>query len=283
MGKRLGIIAGSGEVPSFIFKEVQKKGYFSLVAGIEGDAEDSLADSIEKFQWFKMGQVEDIIKYFKQEDIHEVLFAGKIDHRRIYKEQGFNVLLFDILSQAEDKSPTSLISLAIDYLSKRGITVLDPTQFLSSLFIEEGVLSKKKPSPQIEKDINFGWEKARVLADLDIGQTLVLKDKAVVAVEGMEGTDAAIRRGGELAGPGTVVIKLSRSRQDPRIDMPAVGLSTVRELVGAKSVALCLEADTVAFFQKEEALSLADANGITVLVRKGEGLGLKQDWRRDDG
>ena len=270
MGKRLGIIAGSGEVPFFIFKEVEKLGYFSLVAGIEGDAEDSLADSVENFQWFTISQIEDIIKYFKQEDIHEILFAGKIDHRRIYKEQGFNALVFDILSQSEDKSPTSLICLAIEYLSKRGITVLDPTKFLSSLFIDEGILSKMKPSPQIEDDINFGWEKARVLADLDIGQTLVLKDKAVVAVEGMEGTDAAIRRGGELAGPGTVVIKLSRSRQDPRIDLPAVGVSTVREIVDAECAALCVEAGNVAFFQKKESLSLADASGIAIVARKGE-------------
>ncbi len=283
MGKRLGIIAGSGEAPFFICKEVQKLGYFSLVAGIEGDAEASLANSIEKFQWFAISQVEDLIKYFKRQDIHEVLFAGKIDHRRIYKEHGFSPVLFDILSQGKDKSPTSLIRLAIDYLSKKGITVLDPTQFLSSLFIDEGILSKVKPSAQIERDINFGWEKVRILADLDIGQTLVLKDEAVVAVEGMEGTDAAIRRGGELAGPGTVVVKLSRSKQDPRIDLPAIGVSTIRELVDAKSAALCLEADTVAFFQKEEAISLADANGITILARKRKEFGLKREWRKEDG
>ena len=283
MGKRLGIIAGSGEVPFFIFKEVEKLGYFSLVAGIAGDAEDSLADSIEKFQLFAVNQIEDIIKYFKQEDIHEVLFAGKIDHRRIYEEQGFNALVFDILSQSEDKSPTSLISLAIEYLSKKGITVLDPTKFLSSLFIDEGILSKVKPTSQIEKDINFGWEKARVLADLDIGQTLVLKDRAVVAVEGMEGTDAAIRRGGELAGPGTVVIKLSRSMQDPRIDLPAVGVSTVREIVDAECAALYVEAHNVAFFQKEESVSLANASGITVVARKGKGIDFIQEWRKDNG
>jgi len=270
MGKKIGIIAGSGDIPHFIFKEVKKLGYSSPVAGITGDADPALADSIEKFRWFKINQVEDIINYFKQENIDEVLFAGKIDHRRIYKEQGFDAVLFDIFSQSKDKSPTSLINLAIDYLTKRGITVLDPTQFLSSLFAEEGILSEVRPSIQIESDIDFGWEKARVLADLDIGQTLVIKDKAVVAIEGMEGTDAAIKRGGELAGPGSVVIKLSRSQQDPRIDLPVVGVSTVRELIDAKCAALCVEAHYVAFFQKEEAVSLADANGVVIVVRKEE-------------
>ncbi len=270
MEKKIGIIAGSGDIPLFIFKEVEKLGYSGQVAGITGDTDLSLADSIEKFQWFKLNQVEDIISYFKQEKIDEVLFAGKIDHRRIYKVQSSDAVLFDILSQSKDKSPTSLINLAIDYLTKRGITVLDPTQFLSSLFVNEGILSEVRPSPQIERDIDFGWEKARVLADLDIGQTLVIKDKAVVAIEGMEGTDAAIKRGGELAGPGSVVIKLSRSQQDPRIDLPAVGVSTVRELIDAECAALCVEAHNVAFFQKEEAVSLADANGVAVVARKGE-------------
>ncbi|MCJ7582217.1 MAG: UDP-2,3-diacylglucosamine diphosphatase LpxI [Candidatus Aminicenantes bacterium] len=270
MEKRLGIIAGSGEVPFLIFKEVEKLGYFCLIAGMDGDAEVSLADSIEKFRWFKISQVENIINYFKQANIHEVLFAGKIDHRRIYMDQDFSAGLFDSLSQKKDKSPTSLICLAIEYLSKRGLTVLDPTQFLPSLFSDEGILSKVEPSSQIEKDINFGWEKTRVLADSDIGQTVVIKDTAVVAVEGMEGTDAAIRRGGELAGPGTVVIKLSRSRQDPRIDLPAVGVSTMREMVHAGCAALCVEAHNVAIFQKEAALSLADAEGIVVVARKDQ-------------
>ncbi len=270
MEKKIGIIAGSGNIPLFIFKEVKKLGYSSLVAGIKGDADPSLDDSIEKLQWFKLTQIEDIITYFKQENIHEVLFAGKIDHRRIYKEKGFDAVLFDILSQSKDKSPTSLICLAIDYLTKIGITVLDPTKFLSSLFADEGILSEVSPSPQIEGDIDFGWKKARVLADLDIGQTLVIKNKAVVAVEGMEGTDAAIKRGGELAGPGSVVIKLSRSQQDPRIDLPVVGVSTVRELIDAQCAALCVEAHNVAFFQSEEAVSLANANGVVIVVRKEE-------------
>ncbi len=270
MEKKIGIIAGSGDIPHFIFKEVEKMGYSPPVVGITGDADPALADSMGKLQWFNLNQVEDIISFFKQNNIDEVLFAGKIDHRRIYKKQGFDAVLFDIFSQSKDRGPTSLIGLAIDFLSKRGIKVLDPTKFLSSLFIDEGILSKVKPSPQVEKDINFGWEKARVLADLDIGQTLVLKDQAVVAIEGMEGTDAAIRRGGQLAGPGTVVIKLSRSSQDPRIDLPAVGVSTVRELIDAECAALCVEAHTVAFFQKDEAVSLADAAGVVITVRKGE-------------
>ena len=196
-----------------------------------------------------------------------MVFAGKIDHRRIYSKLDFSDAKLDLVKPVKDKSPTSLISMAIEYLSSQGITVKDPTEFLSSVLYDEGVLSEAKPSPQIQEDIDFGWEKARGLADLDIGQTLIVKDKAVVAVEGMEGTDETIGRSGQIAGPGAVVIKISRSFQDPRIDFPAVGLSTVQSLVDAQCAALCFEAKRVAFFQKEEAVSLADANGIVILAR----------------
>lgn len=268
MGKRLGIIAGSGGIPLFIFQEASKLGYSCTVAGIQGDAEAVLPESIGSFQWFDIGEILDVVSYFRQNDIHEVIFAGKIDHRRIYSNQDMDNSLIDLIGQIEDKSPTSLITLAIEYLSMRGLTVIDPTPFLSSALYEEGVFSKTKPSQSIQDDIDFGWQKTRILADSDIGQTLVVKDKAVVTVEGMEGTDETIRRAGLLAGPGCVVIKTSRPHQDPRVDFPAVGPSTVECLIDARCSALCFEACRVALFQKEKALSLADAHSIAVLARR---------------
>jgi DUF1009 family protein len=267
MGNRLGIIAGSGETPHFIFHKAEEMGYTCFVAGIRGEAADSLSRSIQPFRWFDIVQIEDVINYFKQENIHEVVFAGKIDHRKIYSGQNSINALIDLIHPLRDLSPSSLIFLAIEFLSMQGITVKDPTEFLSSTLLDEGNVSKTRPTPQIQEDIDFGWGKARVLADLDIGQTLVVKNKAVVAVEGMEGTDAAIRRGGQLAGPGAVAIKISRTHQDPRVDFPAVGLSTVQSLVDAGFAALCLEAGKVAFFQKEKSLSLADAKSLVILAR----------------
>ena len=116
-------------------------------------------------------------------------------------------------------------------------------------------------------DIKFGWTVARQIADLDIGQTVIVKEKAIVAVEGMEGTDETIERGGLLAGKGTTVVKVSRTHQDPRVDLPAVGLNTVQSLIDAKSAALCVEANRVAFFQREEAIALAKSNNIVILAK----------------
>ena len=153
-------------------------------------------------------------------------------------------------------------------MTRERIRITDPTPFIASSFSQEGILTGPKPSPDSEKDIAFGWEIAKNIADSDIGQTVIVKDKSVVAVEGIEGTDEAIKRGGRLAGKGTVVVKVSRSFQDARIDLPAVGLNTVKSLVEAGSKALCFEAQRIPFFQKKDAISLADDNKVSIIVKK---------------
>jgi DUF1009 family protein len=268
MGDKLGIIAGSGKIPFFLYQEAKKKGYECVVAGIRGETEVGLQESTPVFEWFDFDRVLDIVAFFQREEIRHVLLGGKIDPLRIYKRDNLNPTVLNLLEQSADKSPTSLILLAIDFFTQKGISIEDPTRFFASVFLDEGVLTDSKPSAEIEADIRFGWKKARDLADSDIGQTLVVKDRAVVAVEGMEGTNKAIRRAGQLAGPGCVVLKLSRTRQDPRIDLPAVGLSTVESLIEAQCAALCIEAHRVAFFEKEESVKKADTHRVALVVRK---------------
>ena len=142
-----------------------------------------------------------------------------------------------------------------------------PSPFLATVFCDAGLLTEAKPKEGLKADMEFGWTAARKIADLDIGQTVVVKDKAVVAVEGMEGTDEAIKRGGLLAGEGTTVVKVSRTHQDPRVDLPAVGLNTIKSMLEARSAALCVEANRVAFFQRQDALALANANNIVILAK----------------
>jgi hypothetical protein len=160
-----------------------------------------------------------------------------------------------------------LIQTAIHVFSAQGITIVDPTPYIASAHCEEGVLTEAKPSRNTQEDILFGWDIAKRLADLDIGQTVIIKGKAVVAVEGMEGTDEAIERAGQLAGEGIVVVKVSRSSQDPRIDLPAVGLGTVKNLIHVGGQALGFEAQKIPFFQKEEAISLANAHGVSIIAK----------------
>jgi DUF1009 family protein len=172
------------------------------------------------------------------------------------------------LSQLKETTPASVIKGIIEFLDRQGIQMKDPTPFLESYFCQEGILTQAQLSSEAKIDVAFGLRIAKKMTDLEVGQTVIIKDKTVVAVEGIEGTNAVIMRGARLAGEGTVVVKTGRSIQDARVDLPAVGVDTIRALVDAKSRALCLESQKVLFFQKEEATALADVNNISIVVKK---------------
>jgi hypothetical protein len=267
MESRIGIIASSGEIPFLIKKIAAEKEYICVVAAVEGQAKRSALEDVELIQWFQVGDIQEVVSYFKTNRVSEVIFAGKIDPRVIYDKTQFDLTALRILDSGKDKTPTSIIEKVILFFEKQGLSVIDPSPFLLSYFCEKGTLTRTQPSKEMELDIAFGWEIARNIADSDIGQTVVVKDRAIVAVEGMEGTDEAIRRGGYLAGEGTTVVKVSRVSQDPRIDLPAVGLATVQSLVGAKSSVLCFEAGKMPFLQSQEAVSLADSHGIAIIAK----------------
>lgn len=267
MGRRLGVIAGSGEFPVQVYKEASHLGYDCVVAGIRGEAAASLAETVDFLEWFDIQDIEKIIAFFHENEVSEAVFAGKIDHRLIYRSEGLRKILPLLLGKGKDSSPTTLIQTAIQVFSSQGITIKDPTPYIESAFCEEGVLTNTRPTADTDKDIEFGWRIAKLMADWDIGQTVVVKGKAVVAVEGMEGTDETIRRAGKLAGEGIVVIKVSRSGQDPRIDLPAVGLHSVQSLIQASGRALCFEARKVPFFQKAEAIKLADSHCVSLIAK----------------
>jgi DUF1009 family protein len=267
MGRRLGVIAGSGEFPIHVCQEAQGRGHSCVVAGIRGEAKDILVENADHFAWFDVHEIDNLIAFFKKNQVFEAVFAGKIEHRVIYESEELNRILPSLLRKGEDLTPAALIKTAIHIFSTQGITIKDPTPYIASALCEEGVLTEAKPSQNTEEEILFGWNIARKLADLDIGQTVIIKGKAVVAVEGMEGTDEAIKRAGKLAGEGIVVVKVSRSSQDPRIDLPAVGLETVKTLIQAGGKALGFEAQKIPFFQKEEAISLADSHGISIIAK----------------
>jgi len=267
MEKRLGVIAGSGESPYLIRAKARDQGYACVTAAIRGEADPLLEKQGGPLTWFGVTEVSEIVRFFKSHGITEAVFAGKVDPRRIYEKKKLGAVLLRILERGRDRSAESVIRAAMDYFARQGIHFISPEPFYADAMCQPGLLSRCRPQPSIKADIAWGWERAGQLADADVGQCIVVKDKAVVAVEGMEGTDAAIRRGGKLAGEGIVVIKRVRSHQDPRIDLPAVGLETVKSLVAAGGKALCFEAGKMPFFQKDAALTLADRHGIVVLAR----------------
>jgi DUF1009 family protein len=268
MGTRIGIIAGSGGFPLEALEGAKRLGYACVVAGLRGEAVADLEIKAPVFEWFEIGEIQKLVSFFQKQDVREVVMIGKVDPRATYKRPALDDSAGMLLTKVRDKTPTSLLKAFIEFLEGQGLSVKNPSFLIQSHFCPEGVLTDAPPAPDVLGDIDFGWKIAKTIADLDLGQTVVIKDKAVVAVEGMEGTDETIKRGGRLAGKGIVVVKVGRSVQDMRIDLPAAGIETLRNLVRVKAAAFCIEADKVPLFQKDEVIALAKANGVAIIVKK---------------
>ncbi len=266
MGQRIGIIAGSGEFPLLAVAEARRRGLEATVAAVRGEAEETLGDAVPDAAWFGPGELVGLLGFLQSRGIAEVLIAGKVRPESVLRPGAADPAALRVLDLAGGASPSKLIGSLIAFLEKQGIRVLDPSPFLADQLFPPGVLTRTRPSPAVLADIGRGFAVARTLADLDAGQTVVVKDGAIVALEGAEGTDRTIRRGGELAGPGTVVVKVARSNQDPRIDLPGAGLQTVRSLIEARAAAFAFEAEKVVLFRKDESVAAADEHGIALVA-----------------
>ena len=267
MGRRLGILAGAGAFPRLAAAQARREGDRVVVAAVRGEADPALIADAEVHEWIEAGDLARTLAFFKREGTSELLLAGKIDPRiLLLRPEGLDATARDIVRQLADLGPRSVLSVLVGFLSSQGIRVLDPTPFLKGFFCAPGVLTRTAPNEEVLADIDFARPKARALADLDVGQTVTVKNRLIIAVEGVEGTDRTILRAGELAGPGIVVVKVARTRQDPRLDLPAVGLETVRSLVRARGRALWFEAAAMPFFERDEAVALADASAVAVVA-----------------
>jgi len=268
MGPRIGLIAGGGDFPLQALFEAKKQNLTCVVAGLRGAAAAEIQREADAFEWFGPTELGKLVSFFKSQEVRDVLMLGKIEHRTIFQKDFPDEALAPFLARLPDQSPPTLLKALIGYLQANGLAILDPAAFLEPYFCAEGVLGTVPVSDAVSAAAEFGWPLAKTLADTDIGQTLVVKERAVVAVEGMEGTDETIRRGAQLAGDGVVVLKAGRTLQDLRIDVPMVGLTTMRTLTKVKAAALVIEAGRVPFIQKEEALELAAGAGLAVLVKR---------------
>jgi len=249
-----------------VAREARKEGYSVAVCGVEGEADPELQACSDFFSWVKVGELKKLVKFFRSQGVHEAVMAGKVEKVRLFQKNVHpDLAMMKVLMKTRDFKDDSLLGGIAEYLHGEGVDLLDSTLFLKDSLPGVGVLGKRKPSEEIFEDIRFGYELAKSCAGLDIGQTVVVKKKAVLAVEAVEGTDAAILRGGELGGGRVTVVKVAKPRQDMRFDVPAVGSRTLRALVEVRARAFAFEAGKTIFFDLDEVIKQADQKGIVLL------------------
>ena len=241
--KTLGLIAGKGRFPFLVAEEAKEEGYRVVCCGITKESDPAIERITDAYREIKLGQLGRLRDFFKSEGVSEAVMAGKIEKVKIFRgDVRPDLEMAKVLLKVRDFRDDSLLGGIADYLSSHGIKLRDSTRFMKHALPAEGILGKRNPTREIQEDIDFGWKIAKGLAGLDIGQTVVVKRKAVLALEAIEGTDEAIKRGGLLGQGGVVVVKVAKPNQDMRFDVPAVGLGTLNELVTAKAKALAFEA-----------------------------------------
>ena len=262
---RIGLVAGDGEVPIYFARKASQQGIKLVSIGFSEEIEKGLAPFSEKSYAIGVGQLGKIFETLHQNNVKDLLILGKVDKSVIFKLQKFDLKALQFLKNIVTHEDKVLLLGVIAELEKEGFRVLSQKEFLSDIFPEKGNLSRRVPTKQELEDIEFGLPIARKLADMEIGQTLIVKNKTVVAVEALEGTDRAIQRGCELAQGKCVMIKVSRTNQDYRYDSPGIGPQTIRLLAEGKAGVLVLEAERVMVVEQKQVLDLANEAKIAVV------------------
>jgi UDP-2,3-diacylglucosamine hydrolase len=262
---KIGLIAGNGLFPLEFARAAKAQGLEVVVAAHEGETSPEIEKIADAVTWIKVGQLGKLIKIFKDHGVSDVLMAGGIKKTRLFSGALPDLRGAALLAKMLHKKDDSLLRAVAAELESEGITVRESTLFLDSILAPVGVITRRKPSKGEWKDIEFGWQMAKEIGRLDIGQTVVVKDQAVLAVEAIEGTDEAIRRGGRLCSEGAVVVKICKPAQDLRFDLPAAGTQTVRSMLEVKAVCLAVEARKTIILEREQVIREADAAGISIV------------------
>ncbi|MFH1994893.1 MAG: UDP-2,3-diacylglucosamine diphosphatase LpxI [Nitrospinota bacterium] len=263
--KKVGIVAGEGALPILIAQEVKAKGIEVVSIALSDAISDSLTPYSDVCQ-ISVGQIGKLIKLLKVKGVTHVVMAGKVNKGVLYKKPKLDLKAIAILAKLKDRCDDTILLAIVDEIEKAGMRVVKQSLFLRHLMPDKGLIAGKKPSRVQEGDIEFGFRYAKEIARLDIGQTVVVKNRAVMAVEAIEGTDEAIKRGAALCGEGAVVVKVEKPSQDPRFDLPTIGPSTVRSLVEGKGSLIAIEAGKTLLVEPEEVISIAQKGGITIIA-----------------
>src|SRR6266542_1322591 len=268
---RIGLIAGNGKFPVLVLRGARNLGRDVTVIAIKEEAVPDLEQAAREagadFHRVSLGQLGKCIKILKEAGATEAVMAGQVKHVKIFSGIIPDLTLLSVFARLPARNTDSLISAVADVMRDAGIELLDSTAFLQPLLARPGVLTDRMPNEQEHEDFQFGYRMADAIAALDIGQTIAVKHKAVVAVEAMEGTDEVIGRAGHLAGPGVRVVKVAKPKQDMRFDVPVIGIATIQAMRVAGASALSVDAGRTLVLDGEHVFRSANEAGITIVGR----------------
>ena len=264
-GERIGLIAGNGRFPIIFADNARKLGYHVSAVAHEGETEPELATHVDRIHWVKIGQLSKLIKAFKQDGVHQAVMLGGIKKTHVFTTVRPDFRTLALATRLALWKDDDILREFAKELEQEGIAICESTFGLEGILVEEGSLTERAPSAKEWEDIRYGWNVAYDVGRLDIGQCVVIKDRVVVAVEAVEGTDEAIKRGGELAKEGAVVVKRSKPQQDLRFDLPAVGPRTIEVMASVKASVLAVEAGRTILLDREIMLDKARSARIAIV------------------
>ncbi len=263
----LGMIAGNRKFPLLFAQAARKRGVRKLVAvAFEGETEPELSKFVDVIEWVKLGQLGELIQRFKKHGIKEVVMVGQIAPKNLFARISLDLRMTVLLAKLRTRNAGTIFGAIGNELAKDGLVLIPHASYLEEFIPKAGPLTRSNPTPQQRQDIDFGLKVARSIAALDIGQTVVVKEGAVLAVEALEGTDACLARGGELGQGGAVAVKVTKPGQDMRFDIPVVGMTTVETAKKAGIAVLAVEAGKTLLLEREEIVREADKHNICLLA-----------------
>jgi DUF1009 family protein len=263
--KKIGLIAGGGQFPLLFANSVKKQGYTVVAIAHEGETLPELENTVDSLYWVKLGQLGKIIKYFHNEDIAETVLLGSISKTNIFRDVRPDIKGLSLWNKISSRQDDSILRAVAAELGKNNIQVVASTLYLDNLLFPKGLVAGKKLKPKYMEDVSFGWQIARAIGELDIGQCVVVRNRSVLAVEAIDGTDATIRRGGQLAREEAVIVKVKKPNQDPRFDLPAIGVTTIESMVSVKARVLAVEANQSLLFDHDKVVDAANQAGIIIV------------------
>lgn len=267
---KVGLLAGVGKLPVEFLRAAQSEGYEVVVIAVIPDTEPELKAEADAFYEINVAKIDKIFKTLHKEGITEVTMLGKVTKEILFKGLVMpDLRTIKLLTKLRNRKDDTIMLTIVEELAKEGIQVVDQTVYMKPLMPKAGVLTKAKPSKEQMADILFGFDVAKQMGGLDIGQTVVVKDMAVMAIEAIEGTDACIKRGGALGRGNAVVVKTAKPRQDVRFDVPAVGLTTIQSMLDSDCKTLAMEAERTIFVEQAEVIKLANEKGLIICAVDG--------------